>query len=61
MQVMSMIIMSDNVDLQMVENNITESTGVAEGAQTWGGGALLNFYLQSSLGGASRHLARTRS
>ena len=34
--------------------------GVAEGAQTWGG-ALLNFYLQSSLGGASRHLARTRS
>ena len=25
------------------------------------GGPLLNFHLQSSLGGASRHLARTRS
>ena len=34
--------------------------GVAEGAQTWGG-PLLNFHLHSSLGGASRHLARTCS
>ena len=34
--------------------------GVAERAQTWGG-PLLNFLLKCSLGGASRHLARTRS
>ena len=34
--------------------------GVAERAQTWGG-PFSNFHLRSSLGGASRHLARTRS
>ena len=33
------------------------TSGVAERAQTWGWGALLNFHLQCSLGGASRHLA----
>ena len=36
-------------------------SGVAERAQTWGGGPLLNFHFQCSLGGASRHLARTHS
>ena len=36
------------------------SVGKGGGTSSNLGGPLLNFHLQSSLGGASRHLARTR-
>ena len=50
----------DDLDIDEDSSDDDDDAGVAEPAQTLGG-PLLNFHLQCSLGGASRHLARTCS